>query len=522
MATPNIPERLNVATVLVDTHMDEGRGDKTAILCQDRIVTYADLQEGVNRFGNVLRELDTRMEERIAILLPDIPEFAFAFLGTIKTGAVAMPMNTLLGPKEYEYLLNDSRARILVIHASLVDRITGVRDKLRYLQHIIVCGDDGSCGADYLRLESLLQSASPLLQAADTSRDDAAFWLYSSGTTGFPKGIIHQHHSMLVTADGYAKQVIGLNESDRSFSVSKLFFSYGLCNGLSFPFRVGGTTILLPDLPLPGAVFSTIDKHRPTVFYSVPTNYALFLQIAEKTGRTSLGQVRICASSGESLPGPIFERWRERFGVEILDTIGSTETLHAFISNRPGKARGGCTGQPVPGYDARIVDDNGNELPKGEIGTLLIRGGSITLGYWNKRDITKKTLLGEWINTRDKFWIDEDGLYHYAGRTDDMMKIGGQWVSPADIEAILQKHPAVLEGGVVGIPDDQNITNLVAYVVLGEDVQSSPELARKLQGFVRGNTAPYYHSCRVEFIDELPKTATGKIQRFKLREMGGK
>nr|VFJ60587.1 MAG: benzoate-CoA ligase [Candidatus Kentron sp. FW] len=519
MATRNIPERLNAATVFVDTHIEKGRGDKTAILCQDRTITYADLQEGVNRFGNMLRELDTRMEERVAILLPDIPEFAFAFFGTMKTGAVAVPLNTLLGPEEYEYLLNDSRARVLVVHASLVERIIGIQDKLQYLKYITVCGGDCNCDADYPRLEPLLQSVSPLLQAADTSRDDVAFWLYSSGTTGFPKGAVHLHHDMIVAADGYARETLGLNESDLSFSVAKLFFAYGLGNGLYFPLRVGGTSILLPDKPLPDAVFDTIDKYRPTVFYSVPTSYAALLQTAEKTGRTSLGRVRMCVSAGEPLPGPIFERWRERFGVEILDGIGSTEALHIFISNRPGEARGGTTGKPVPGYDARIVDDNGNEPPKGEIGTLLIRGDSIASGYWNKHEATKKTILGEWIDTRDKFWVDKDGLYHYAGRTDDMMKVSGQWVSPTDIEAILQKHPAVLESGVVGIPDNQGITTLTAHVALKEGNKSSSELALELQDFVRENTAPHGYACWIEFIDELPKTATGKIQRFKLRKM---
>jgi len=518
----NTSEQLNAAAVFVDTHIAEGRGDRPAILCEGRTVTYADLQEGVNRFGNILRELDTRMEERVAILLPDIPEFAFAFFGAMKIGAVAVPLNTLLGTEEYAYLLNDCRARVLVVHASLAERIASIRDRLKYLQYITVCGGDCNCDADYPRLEPLLQSVSPLLDAADTSRDDAAFWLYSSGTTGFPKGAIHLHHDMIVAADGYAQQTLGITESDVCFSVAKLFFAYGLGNSLYFPLRVGGAGIFLPEKPLPEAVFRVIDEYRPTIFYSVPTSYAALLQAAEQAGRTSLGRVRLCVSAGEPLPKPIFERWLERFGVEILDGIGSTEALHIFISNRPGEARGGATGQIVPGYDAKIVDDIGYELPADNIGTLLIRGDSITPGYWNKHEATKKTILGEWIDTRDKFWRDEEGFYWFGGRTDDAMKVNGQWVWPADVEAVLQGHPAVLESGVAGIPDDHDLIKPAAYVVLKEGVEPSLELALELQAFVKNNTAPYKYPRWIEFVDDLPKTATGKIQRFKLRERGTK
>ena len=519
MTAPELPERLNAATVFVDVHIAEGRGEKAAILCGERTVTYRDLYEGVNRTGNALRELGIRTEERVAILLPDTPEWAFAFFGAMKIGAVAVPMNTILLPEDYEYLLNDSRARVLIVDPSLLERITAVRDRLKYLKHVIVTGE-GVEGE--LRLQDLLERASPELEPVDTSKDDAAFWLYSSGTTGFPKGAIHLHHDMLVEADLYAQRTIGIHESDVSFSVAKLFFAYGLGNGLYFPLRVGGTTVLLPGRPMPDTVFEIIDKYQPTVFYSVPTSYAALLHTAEKTGRTSLGRVRMCVSAGEPLPKHLYDKWLERFGVEILDGIGSTEILHIFISNRPGKARAGSTGEIVPGYEARIVDEEGKELPPRQVGTLWIKGDSIASGYWNKHERTKDTFCGEWINTHDKFLVDEDGYYWYAGRTDDMIKVSGQAVWPTDVEGILQGHPAVLESGVVGTADPDGLIKPVAYVVLKDGRLSSPELAQELKKFVKTHATPHKYPRAVVFVDGLPKTATGKIKRFELRARAAK
>jgi len=516
MSMSELPERLNAAAVLVDAQLADGRSAKPAILCGGRTVTYRDLHEGVNRVGNALLGLGVRMEERIALLLPDSPECAFAFFGAMKIGAVPIPINTLLQARDYEYLLNDSRAQVLIVDRAHVATIAEIRVGLKHLKHVIVVdGEAEAC----LSWDKLFQEASPALEPVDTSKDDAAFWLYSSGTTGFPKGSIHLHHDMLVQADLYAKQVLGLRESDVSFSVAKMFFAYGLGNGLYFPLRTGGTTVFLPGRPLPEKVFEVIDTYGVTVFYSVPTSYAALLHMAEKAGRTSLGKVRLCVSAGEPLPRPIYEQWQARFGIEILDGIGSTEILHIFISNRPGKSRPGTTGQIVPGYEAKIIDEHGAVLPVGEVGTLLIKGESIAAGYWNKHEQTKDTFRGEWINTHDKFRVDHEGFFWYAGRTDDMIKVSGQAVWPSDVEGVLQAHPAVLESGVVGMADENGLLKPCAFIVLKDGFEPSPTLEHELQEFVKSRTAPHKYPRRVVFTDALPKTATGKIQRFKLSEV---
>jgi len=515
MSVPDYAERLNAAAVLVDTHLAAGRGDKPAILCGDQTITYRQLHENVNRVGNALRKLGVRIEQRVAIVLPDSPECVYAFFGAMKIGAVPIPINTLLTARDYEYMLNDSRAHVLVVEPTLLNHIMEIRGHLEHLEHIIVAGPDAD---GPLVLRKLMAQASSQLEPAGTTKDDAAFWLYSSGTTGFPKGTIHLHHDMIEAADRYARDTIKLAEDDVSFSVAKLFFAYGLGNGLYFPLRTGGTTVLLPGRALPEVVFETIDRYQPTVFYSVPTSYAALLHLAEKTHRTHLGRVRMCISAGEPLPKPIFEKWRKRFGVEILDGIGSTEILHIFISNRPGKARPGSTGQVVPGYEARIVDEEGRDLPDGETGTLLIKGESIAAGYWNKHEQTKETFRGEWINTHDKFTRDADGFFWYAGRTDDMFKVSGLAVWPADVEGILHDHPAVLESGVVGVPDEDGLIKPRAYVVLKDGFQPSEELVRELQTFVKVNTAPHKYPRTIHFVKELPKTANGKLQRYKLRK----
>jgi benzoate-CoA ligase len=467
------------------------------------------------------------------LLLPDSPEFAFAFFGAMKAGAVAVPLNTNLKPADYEYFLNDSRARVLVIDAGLVGQLAGLQ--ANYLKHIFVSGGppaDGAADAvpalplqtdaEVASLQRVLGGASPELQAVDTSKDDMAFWLYSSGTTGRPKGAIHLHHDMIVAADLYAQATLRLKEEDVSFSVAKLFFAYGLGNGLYFPLRVGATTVMLSDRPTPDAVFATLEQHQPTVFYSVPTSYLALLHQADKAGRTSLGRVRVCVSAGEPLPKHLYETWLERFGVEIVDGIGSTEILHIYISNRPGRVVAGSTGQVVPGFEAKIVDEHGQTLPPRHVGTLFVKGDSIANGYWNKHEETKNTFHGHWINTHDKFLVDEDGYFWYAGRTDDMFKVSGQAVWPTDVEGVLLQHPSVLESGVVGGADPEGLVKPVAFVVLKDGHAGTPELTRELQNFVKSHTAAYKYPRAVVYVESLPKTATGKIQRFKLRELVGR
>lgn len=512
MSESGFPQRLNAAVALLDEHR-VGRAEHIAVVCGSRAISYAQLGEAVNRFGNVLLNCGVRMEERVALLLPDCPECVIAFLAAIKIGAVAIPMNTLLTSADYEYMLADSRARVLVADAAWLDRVEPIRPRLPHLTKVIVVGGNDPA-SDF---HALSAAASVELAAADTHRDDMAFWLYSSGTTGKPKAAVHLQHDMLFAADAYAVNTLRLRGDDVSFSVAKLFFAYGLGNGLYFPLRTGGTTVLLPERPTPENVFAVIDRHRPTVFYSVPTSYAALLHFAERHGRTDLGRVRMCISAGETLPRHLFEKWRDRFGLEILDGIGSTEILHIFISNVPGAVRPGSTGRIVPGYEAKIVDDEGRELPPGQVGTLMIKGDSIASGYWNQHETTKRTFCGEWINTHDKFMVDHDGYFWYSGRADDMLKVSGQAVWPAEVEAIIQQHPAVLESGVTGAADDEGLLKPVAFVVLKDEAAASPQLAADIQQFVKTHTAPHKYPRAVVFVDALPKTATGKIKRFELR-----
>lgn len=519
MPRGRLSQDVNAASHLVDEHLSAGRADKTAIVCDTQTVSYRELSLSVNRLGNVLRSLGVRMEERVAMLLPDRPEFAFAFFGAMKIGAVAVPLNTNLGSSEYEYLLNDSRARVLIVTAALREKIEPVKARLRYLAHTIVCDAGEREDAD---LSGLMAQADPDLEPAYTSADDAAFWLYSSGTTGMPKGAIHAHRDMLVMADAYARQTLGLRDSDICYSVAKLFFAYGLGNGLYFPLSVGATAVLLPENPVPERVWQVLETQRPTIFYSVPTHYAAMLHDAERKDRVSLGSVRLCVSAGEPLPRAIYEKWRARFGTEILDGIGSTELLHIYISNRPGESRPGCTGRLVPGYEARIVDDHGREVPTGAEGTLLIKGDTVASAYWNQRAQSRTTFLGEWIDTHDKFRVDETGYFWYGGRTDDAMKVSGQFVWPSEVENLLQMHPAVLESGVVGALDIEGLVRPRAYVVLKGGHAGSPELAQEILAFMHQHAPPFKCPERVEFVAELPKTATGKIKRFVLREIAAR
>ncbi|HEY6249803.1 MAG TPA: benzoate-CoA ligase family protein [Candidatus Angelobacter sp.] len=513
-----LPRQFNVATHFLDRHQREGRSDKAAIECGEERISYGQLLERVNLTGNVLNKLGLRPEERVALLLLDTPDFAYCFFGAIKIGAVAVPLNTLLKPAEYEYMLNDSRARILIVAESLYPQIQAIgKENLHYLETIVVAGQpvDGlSC------LQQLRNESSSELQAEPTCKDDPAFWLYSSGSTGFPKGCVHLHHDMVVCSELYAKGTLGVSENDRLFSVAKLFFAYGLGNGLYFSLAVGATSILWPGSPSPANIYRVIEKFKPTLFFSVPSNYSSLLSYQREQGPDfDLSSVGYGVSAGEALPAPIFHRFKERFGVEILDAIGSTEALHMFIANRPGAIRPGSSGQILPGYEARIVDENDQPVADGEIGNLLIKGDAVCAGYWNQHEKTKETFQGHWLRTGDKYYRDRDGYYWYVGRSDDMMKVKGMWVSPVEVESTLLEHPSVQEAAVIGRDDKNQLLKPAAYVVLKNGEQSSPELSEELKKLLAQRLAPHKCPQSIEFISQLPKTATGKIQRYKLRQL---
>ncbi len=548
-----LPDTFNAASWFVDRNVIEGRGGKVAIECGDERITYAQVLERVNRAGNMLREqCDVRIEERVVLLLVDGPEFIFTFFGAVKIGAVPIPTSTLWKPADYEYVLNDSRARVIVISEALLPQLNAIpRERLRYLKHVIVVGSAGPKGPALPKdlpgpkgparpkdlpgpeapalpkempgpkgpgLHQLMAEASADLEAEPTSKDDPAFWLYSSGSTGFPKGCVHLQHDMVVCTELYGKGILSMTEDDRCFSVAKLFFAYGLGNAMYCPFGVGATTILWPGPPSAVNVYAVVERHRPTLFFSVPTNYGMLLAHTREGRDFDLSSVRHAVSAGEALPPALFERFKARFGVEILDGIGSTEILHIFISNRPGAIRPGSSGRILEGYEARIVDEENRDVASGEIGNLLVSGDSTCACYWNKHDKTRTTIEGRWIRTGDKYYQDADGFYWYAGRSDDMMKVGGIWVSPIEVENALIEHPAVQECGVGSRADHDGLQKPYAFIVLKNGKPGTPELAEELQQFVRSRLAEYKRPRWVEFIDELPKTATGKVQRYKLRE----
>jgi len=516
-----LPKQFNAASYFIDRHIQEGRGDKVAIECGDACVTYRQLFENVNRLGNALRGLDVRIEERVCLLLLDGPEFAYSFFGAIKIGAVAVPLNTLLKPADYAYVLNDTRARVLIASPALLPQIQAIlREEWRYLKTIVVTGDNDF--ADTLRFSDLLRGHPAELEAEPTSKDDVAFWLYSSGSTGFPKGCVHLQHDMVVSSVRYAQGILNMTENDRCFSAAKLFFAYGLGNSLYFPLFAGGTSILMAGPPRPAELYAVIKRHRPTLFFSVPSNYANLLAYQRGTGGDfDLSSIRYGISAGEQLPAPIFERFKERFGVEILDAIGSTEVLHMFIANRPGAVRPGSSGQIIPGFEARIVDEDNQAVRPGEVGNLLVKADSTCSHYWNQHERTKSSIEGEWIRTGDKYHQDEDGYFWYAGRADDMLKCSGVWLSPVEIESVLIEHEAVLEAAVIGREDGDQLLKPAACVVLREGIAPTHEMALALKEFVIQRLPVFKRPRWVEFFDELPKTSTGKLQRFKLRQMLG-
>jgi benzoate-CoA ligase len=509
--------KFNAAEFFVDRHLQEGRGDCMAIECEEERVTYTQLSERMNRFGLGLRDaLAVRMEERVLLLLPDIPEFAYCFFGAIKIGAVPVPVNTLLRASEYEYFLRDTRARVAVVSESLSHLLLQIpRERWCFLQYLIVVG---AAPPGTISFADFLQAHNGPLSPALTCKDDTAFWLYSSGSTGFPKACVHLQQSMLAATEQYAANVLKIRPSDRFFSTAKLFFAYGLGNGLYFPFSVGGTSILCPGPPSPQNVFAVIEGHRPTLFFSSPSNFARITEFPRDSREFDLSSIRLAVSAGEALPAAVCQRFTKRFGIEVLDGIGSTEALHIFISNFPGDVRLGSSGRILPGCEAKILNEQGHPVPLGEIGTLWLKSEATCAAYWNRREQTKQTIQGHWISTGDKFYQDEDGFYWFAGRADDMLKVSGVWVRPLEIESVLLEHEAVAEVAVVAHQDKDGLTKPVAWVVLRPGYEESPDLVSTLLEFVIARLPSYKRPRKVRFISELPKTATGKIRRFKLRQ----
>jgi benzoate-CoA ligase family protein len=508
-AAIDVPERFNAATHFLDRHLA-----RTAFRFEGRAITYGEIGLRANRLGNALLARDVQLEQRVLLALPDRPEFAEAFWGAMKIGAVPVPVSDGLPADEVAFLLRDSRARAVIASEAAATEILKIRAQCPALESVIVVGGRRRGALEY---ERLLEKASPELAAADTSRDDVALWLYTSGSTGSPKAAVHLHHDLVYSAELVGRGTFGIAADDVIFSASKLHFAFGLGNSLYFPALVGATSILVPERLEAEGIFELIQAERPTLLFAVATIYRRLLQVEGAERRFDLSSLRLCVSSGESLPVSIFHGWKARFGHELLDVVGSTEALHDYLANRPGEARPGSSGRVIPGYEARLVDDDGRPVAAGFVGRLLIKGDSTAAYYWNRHERTRATMQGEWLRTGDMFYQDADGYFYFCGRDDDMLKIGGLWVSPVEIEACLAEHPAVLEAAVVGRGDTDGLTRAHAYCVLRDGQPGTDTLVAEMQALVRKRLAGYKSPRWIDFVAELPKTTTGKIQRFALR-----
>lgn len=504
----------NAVSWLLDRNVEAGRGEKLAYTDTVSELTYRALQQQTCRVANMLRRLGVRREERVAMIMLDTVDFPAVFLGAMRAGIVPVPLNTLLTSEQYAYVLADCRARVLFVSEALYPAVKDIVGRMADLDCVVVSGSD-AFGHKLLTEE--LARESDQFETVATHEDEPAFWLYSSGSTGMPKGVRHLHGNLAATAETYASQVLGIREDDICLSAAKLFFAYGLGNALTFPLSVGATTILNSERPTPALMFKLLNRYNPTIFYGVPTLFAAMLHDESLRHETAGTRLRICTSAGEALPESVGNAWKTRFGVDILDGVGSTELLHIFLSNVPGDIKYGSSGRPVPGYQVRLVNEAGEGVPDGEVGEMLVHAPSAGEGYWNQRHKTRSTFEGYWTRTGDKYVRDAEGRYTFCGRSDDMFKVSGIWVSPFEVESALITHPSVLEAAVVPEADPEGLLKPKAYVVLRPSVDRST-LHEALKEHVKQKIGPWKYPRWIEVVDALPKTATGKIQRFKLRE----
>jgi benzoate-CoA ligase len=500
----------NAAADLIGRNLDAGRGAKTAFIDATGHHSFDEVAARAARFANTLERLGIKPEARVVLVMLDSVDLVACFLGAIKAGVVPVPLNTRLASRDYAYILGDSRAAGLVVSDTLVETVLAEGDVPAM---VLVDGGDGH---GHELLSDATKGASNTHETAPTTADDMCFWLYTSGTTGAPKGAVHLHGHLMATADLYAIPTLGINENDIVYSAAKIFFAYGLGNSLTFPMAVGATTVLLPGPPDPVAVCDILEREKATLFFGVPTLYAMLLASDQLPGAGE-HSIRLCVSAGEPLPVDLLRRWRERIGVDILDGIGTTEMLHIFVSNRIGEVTPGATGHAVPGYELRLINEEGGICGPGEMGVLEVSGPTSAMMYWNQREKTKDTFRGPWTRTGDNFVMDGNGVLTYGGRNDDMLKVGGIYVSPFEVEGALVKHEVVMEAAVVGHPDQDELIKPKAFVVLNTGAEATPGLEQTLKDFVRADLAAFKYPRWIEFVDDLPKTATGKIQRFKLR-----
>jgi 4-hydroxybenzoate-CoA ligase len=510
------PRIYNAAADMVDRHVDAGRAAKAAFIDPDETLSYGELKGRSDRMANLLATYGIPRESRVALLLLDTVDFPVAFWGAIKAGVVPVCLNTLLNAEQYGYILADSRAKALFVSAPLLPVVQPILGQLPFLKHVFVAGGEPPAFALSFRGELGFQRAETEL--ADTCCDETAFWLYSSGSTGMPKGVRHVHSSPMETARLTGQGCLGMREDDLVYSAAKLFFAYGLGNAMTFPLSVGATAVLTPNRPTPEVVFATLKQHQPTFFFGVPTLYNAMLAHPNGTPENSSARLRVCVSAGEALPAEVGKAFRARFGVDVLDGVGSTEMLHQYVCNSSKALKYGTSGQPVPGYEIRLVDEKGRDVPDGEVGEMLVKGPSAADGYWNQREKSRATFEGGWTRSGDKYIRDAEGFFTYQGRTDDMFKVSGIWVSPFEVESALIGHAAVLEAAVVPKEDSDGLVKPKAFVVLKPGKTAANGLPEELKEHVKAKAGMWKYPRWIEFVDGLPKTATGKIQRFKLRQ----